>query len=199
MHYNTVIGISGFARAGKDTLASLLSKKFEDNGYPCKVFSFANALKKDIDQFCIERFGISAFCQDTESKSKIRPMLIAYGTCQRAITNGTYWIERIKPEIDLFLSKNNGVVVIPDLRHKEFDYDEYDFIKSYRHNFIFSVSKILPSGNISPAAHENEERNMPFFLKNADYNLVWSNSSNENYLNSKADECFELVLNKIKK
>ena len=41
--------------------------------------AFADELKKDVDQFLVEKLGISAFTEVTEEKEIIRPMLTTWG------------------------------------------------------------------------------------------------------------------------
>lgn len=192
----TIIGISGFARSGKDTLAKHIKKQLQNQGFSVSLFSFARALKQDIDEFCSSRFGISSFCEDSSQKEKIRPMLIAYGNCQRNITNGAYWINKVKPQVDSFFSGGGDFAIISDLRFKEFDYDEYDFFRSYPRNLIFTVSLINEDGSSNRAAHESEEKSFPFFLSNSDFNLKWNKTSDQNYLFAKAKECANIILNK---
>jgi hypothetical protein len=192
-----VIGISGFARSGKDTLAGRLSERLSGQGLSVKILSFAHALKSDIDSFCKTKIGISAFTEETELKSKIRPILIAYGASQRQISGGRYWLDKLKPEVDDFFSASGNVVIIPDLRFKEYDFDEYDFVKSYRDNLILTVSKTLENGDQNPPAHESESKNFPFFLEKSDYNLFWNSSKDEEYLSKKTTECLNIFNSKL--
>lgn len=192
----TIIGIAGFARSGKDTLAKSIKLLLEEEGAKVGLFSFAKALKTDIDPFCVEKFNISAFCEESESKSKIRPILIAYGNCQRNITSGSYWIERLKPEIDFFLNSGGDYALVTDLRFKEFKHDEYDFFRNFDRNFIITVSLFDGSGKLNQAAHESEQKNFPFLLSHSDYNLEWSKSDDKAYINNKANECIKLIKSK---
>lgn len=191
-----IIGISGFARSGKDTLAKTLKSLLEERGHTVGLFSFASSLKSDIDNFCIEKFNISAFCESSELKAKIRPMLIAYGNCQRNATGGSFWIDRLKPEINRFFDSGGEYAIVSDLRFKEFEYDEYDYFREFERNFVFTVSLFDENGKINSAAHESEKKSFPFFLQNSDYNVEWSKSSDENYIKEKAGECVKLIINK---
>jgi len=197
MTQKIVIGISGFARSGKDTLAQLLSEKLQQKNMSVKILSFAFSLKSDIDNFCKDKIGISSFTEHTESKSKIRPILIAYGACQRSISNGTYWLDKIKPEINSFFENGGNVAIIPDLRFKEYSFDEYDFVRSYQNNIVLTISKTLHDGNENPPAHESEANNFPFFIKNSDFNLNWETSNDKTYLNSKVNECLQHIYRKM--
>ena len=192
-----VIGISGYARSGKDTLAGILKSSFSENKIETKIFSFAFSLKNDIDEFCRSKIGISAFSEDTSLKSKIRPMLIAYGQVQRSASNGSYWFNKLKPEIDYFFENGGNVAIISDLRFKEFEYDEVDFIKSYENNAIITISRIMENGMPNIAAHESELENLPKILKFADFELTWNTNNNKNELKSQSKKCLDFLYSKI--
>jgi len=195
MNNKTVIGISGFARSGKDTLASLLNSKLNERGFRSKIFSFATALKLDMESFLVDKFGISPFTNESDLKSKIRPLLIAYGNAQRDSSKGTYWFNRLKPEIDSFFENNGGVAIIPDLRFKQYEFDEFDFIKSYSSNFIVTVSRQLKDGSMNKAAHSSEEGSFPFFVKNSDHDLIWGTHSDKSLLEQEAKQCIDSIFN----
>ena len=192
-----VIGISGYARSGKDTLASILKSSFTENKIKAKIFSFAFALKNDIDSFCLSKIGISAFTEDTDQKSKIRPMLISYGQVQRGTSSGTYWLKKLKPEIDQFFENGGDVAVVSDLRFKEFEFDETDFIKSYKNNAIVTISRIMENGMLNVAAHESELENLPRISKIADFELTWNTNNNKNELTSQSKNCLDFLYSKI--
>jgi hypothetical protein len=196
-----VIGISGYARSGKDTLAGILKSSFTENKIKAKIFSFAFALKNDIDNFCLSKIGISAFTEDTDLKSRIRPMLISYGQVQRGASSGTYWLKKLKPEIDQFFENGGDVTIVSDLRFKEFEFDETDFIKSYKNNAIVTVSRIMENGMLNVAAHESELENLPRISKIADFELTWNTNSNtnsnKNELNSQSKNCLDFLYSKI--
>ena len=192
-----VIGISGYARSGKDTLASILKSSFTENKIKAKIFSFAFALKNDIDSFCLSKIGISAFTEDTDQKSKIRPMLISYGQVQRGTSSGTYWLKKLKPEIDQFFENGGDVAVVSDLRFKEFEFDETDFIKSYKNNAIVTISRIMENGMLNIAAHESELENLPRISKIADFELTWNTNNNKNELTSQSKSCLDFLYSKI--
>jgi hypothetical protein len=192
-----VVGISGYARSGKDTLASIIKESLLSNGVKTKIFSFAFSLKNDIDDFCTSKIGISSFSEITEMKSKIRPILIAYGQVQRTISNGTYWLNKLKPEIDSFFDDDGSVAIVSDLRFKEYEFDEVDFIRSYSNNMIITVSRIMENGILNTAAHESEAKNLPRISRIADYELTWNTNDNKNELKNQSQKCIDLLFSKI--
>ena len=74
MNTNFIIGVCGHARSGKDTFCehakSILSKK----KIGAARAAFADELKKDLDDLCRHKIGISAFTQDSKEKDIIRPL-----------------------------------------------------------------------------------------------------------------------------
>lgn len=190
---NILVGIAGYARSGKDTMASLIRSHLDSLGIQTKTFSFARELKEDLDDFCTEKFKISAFEEDSEKKSKIRPLLVAYGNCQRNISEGKYWMEKIKPYVDGFLNTNGpAVAIITDVRFKKYKFDEYDFVRSFLKNCLFTVSR----EGVGPA-NSDESENFPFFESHADLNVKWSSSQDGDYLQTKIKPCIEAILNKL--
>jgi hypothetical protein len=170
-----VIGIAGAARSGKNTLADIIGLFLAGKKVETKIFSFAHALKSDLKEFCNEKFQIDSFSEDTEEKSKIRPLLISYGECQRKISNGTYWWSKVQKDIaDFFISSDSPqVAIVSDLRFKEYPFDESDFIKDYQNNFTFFVERIQEDGSLVMPVHISEEENLPRIKEGADHVLRW--------------------------
>lgn len=168
-----IVGVSGFARSGKNTLCDILNNFCKSKGLESKVFSFAFALRQDLNSFCTEKFGISAFTETSEEKNKIRPLLISYGEVQRNLSSGTYWLSKLKPEINNFFKNGGSVALISDLRFKVFDFDEIDFVRSYPNSLIYCVSRIKENGEEVKAAHTSEAENFPKICKKSDVNCTW--------------------------
>ena len=75
---NTIIGISGVAGAGKDTFFNLLSQYA-----PCRKYSLADELKKELNQWCRMHYGIDSQTCTREEKEIIRPLLVFHGALKR--------------------------------------------------------------------------------------------------------------------
>ena len=169
-----VIGVSGFARSGKNTLAEIIKDFFASKSIDAKIFSFAFQLRQDLNSFCKEKFNISAFSEATEEKSKIRPILISYGEVQRKLSKGCYWWQKLKPEVNNFLRNGGSVAIISDLRFKEYEFDELEYIRSYPNSSVFCVTRINELGETVPPAHQSEAENFPKICKKTDVNLTWT-------------------------
>lgn len=168
-----IVGVSGFARSGKNTLCDILNNFCKSRGLESKIFSFAFSLRQDLNSFCTEKFGISAFTENQEEKNKIRPLLISYGEVQRNLSSGTYWLCKLKPEINNFFKNGGDVALISDLRFKVFDFDEVDFLRSYPNNLIYCISRIKETGEEVKPAHSSEYENFPKICKKADVTSTW--------------------------
>lgn len=169
MNHNTkVYGISGVARAGKDTFASTLVKIITDDlDQQCQILSFANALKADMDSFLLDKVGVSAFTQDTEEKHLIRPLLVAYGMTMRNVKSD-YWICKVQDQIDSNIQK--GVVsLVTDVRFT----NEINVIKKYPNSCVIHISRLGKDGNIKEPANLEERENDPKCRALSDKCLTW--------------------------
>ena len=190
-----VIGISGVARAGKDTFAAILIKKLSLQNYTVKRIALADALKKDCDEFCKKTLGISSFNQVPDEKLLIRPLLVWYGDAQRKRTNGRYWINLAQKQID---ETSFDYYVITDVRYSHYENDEGQWIQNECKGLICHVSKwgfySFPVGDGSysgmaqwrciPPANEHEALNDPKMKKLANFIVEWPDIGEvENLLN----------------
>lgn len=114
------VGISGFARSGKDTFAkSLVNFTKRDS----VIIPLALSLKKEVDDFLIIQTQISAFTENNYEKDLIRPFLVFWGTNFRRSQDKDYWIKKLKNLAENFNDDVN--VIIPDVRYE----NECDFIQ----------------------------------------------------------------------
>jgi len=100
MNKPIVIGVGGFARAGKDTFVKVARKILERNGYTTRRLAFADVLKDELAPFIQNYYGINVWTDNTDEKSLIRPLLVAHGCQKRIQTEGQYWIDNIDKEIN---------------------------------------------------------------------------------------------------
>lgn len=107
----TLIGIAGAARSGKDTLAKALQHALKG----AELMSFAWAVKQRADPICREKYGISAFTEDSEHKKVIRPTLIDIGHGERQ-KYPDVWVNIIHKRIEVELPEKN--IIVTDIRYK---------------------------------------------------------------------------------
>jgi hypothetical protein len=176
-----IISISGNARSGKDTLGNNFIDILRDSGIKAVKVSFADELKKSVDQFLIEKTGISAFTEDDDEKKIIRPFLVCWGTdVIRKIDNNT-WINKLEENLDL-----DAVNIITDLRFS----NELDWVK--RND---GLSVLIEREGIEPANKYEEDNNS--ILKNeVDVNFTFGNFEDKRLLSLTSNEILNKLLNK---
>ena len=172
MIFPNIIGIAGYARTGKDTFGSILIKELNEIGLSAKKLSLAFELKSDLDNFLQQKFGISAFTEDTKEKSFIRPLLICYGTDLMRKKDSEYWIKKLQKTVDL--NTNSGIIsVVCDIR------------------FLNEAVWLRKSGGVLAhlkrpgiyAADKNENENDHSLREVSDFPINWE-SFTEDYINN---------------
>lgn len=157
-----MIGISGLARAGKDTLAKNLAYIINSElGLQVKVLSFADRIKWQMRDVIFDNYNISAYTEDTEEKQIIRDILVSHGETMKKIYGETIWADLIIEDIKN--SKDKFFPIISDVR---FDFEA----KRVKENdgLVVHISKI---GNEPP--NEIEAKNDPLVQKVADICHSW--------------------------
>lgn len=157
-----ILGISGFARAGKDTAALYLRKSLQAKGFRSTTFSFADELKRMADPFCVKHFGISAFATSTEEKKIIRPFLVGMGeTCRNL--HPDFWIAKVEPNVKACIEKLNILPVVTDVRYA----NEGNWVKRMGGIIIY-----ISRDGVGPANSE-EARTVPEVEAMADLRIDW--------------------------
>lgn len=174
-----IIGISGLARSGKDTLFEFLSEKLKNRNISSKRLAFADELKEECDDFLKKNIGISAFTETNVEKEIIRPFLVCYGTKVRRRLDKNCWINRLS---DKLKSLNQDYVFITDVRYK----NEIEWVKSQGGKTIH----IERHGNIAP--NEEELRNDPILKNSSQYRVKWKNfkETDNLYINNKVNSIY---------
>jgi hypothetical protein len=162
-----MIGISGYARSGKDTLGESLCRILKEHGIYAKTFAFANCLKQDINDFCFEKFNISSFTKNDDEKKLIRPLLVGYGESARK-KNKNLWIERLQENLP-----SNVLPIVTDIRYE----NEADWLNSKK-GFIINLDRTTKDGILLEPANDQEKINAPLVKKKSFFNLSWSTVDN---------------------
>lgn len=157
-----LIGVSGFARSGKDTFFERSKLLLEKNGKKAVRVAFADALKSECDELLSKYTGISAFTEEDKDKELIRPLLVTYGTHIRRALNQNCWIEKVQPQVIEYLNSDHYVFVT-DVRFK----NEAQWIKM-NGGIVVNVSR----EGVKPANHE-EHKQYHRMKGIIGYNLFW--------------------------
>ena len=184
MIFPQIIGISGYARVGKDSFGKMLSQELsvQYNKYS-KRLSLAYELKKDLDIFLLKKFNISAFTEDTEEKKFIRPLLICYGTSLMRKKDPDCWINKLQKTIDI--NNCSGIIsLICDIRFE----NEADWINK-NNGVLINLERI----GIEPA-DDNEKLNGPVLVSKSDVNVSLEHVENLQSLKPKVKQVLNTIL-----
>lgn len=177
-----LIGLTGFARCGKDTFFLRAARLLHNLGFEVDRFAFADVLKSECDPLLRLHTGISAFTSHAEEKELIRPLLVTYGTNIRRKLNPNCWIDQIKAEVSEKLSLGH-YVFITDVRF----YNEAEWIKS-EGGSIFNIKR----DGFGPAnPDEQEQSKLIKFL--IDVKISWPSFGSQNL-----SECDYYVKNSLR-
>ena len=167
--YPSVIGISGAARAGKDTLCRALIRVLaKENKKAVRKSIAGDTVKADLQELIERKFKLDSFTEITEEKEFMRPLLVEYGKMQRSKTKGRYFIEQFKPEQD-------AINILPDIRYVEYPKDEVYWLKNEVNGFLIFLEREGVSD-----VNDTERVNNKIIKEVADYKLKWKDLDENN-------------------
>jgi hypothetical protein len=175
-----MIGITGVARCGKDTFYSILKKYLEEKNVKSQRLAFADNLKKELNDFVKEKFKIDLFNCEGQDKELVRPLMVAYGKCRRAQTEGKYWTSQLDSKIKE-LSQKNIIPILTDVRYIEYKDDEYSWLKS-QNGILIHLSRKLDDGTLVQPANIEEKSNDNKLKAVADFSICWDTCQDTNFL-----------------
>ncbi len=112
------IGLSGYMRSGKDTIADYLIEQYEYTR-----FGFAQALKEEVAR------GVGctpADLNDEPLRSQVRPVLQIWGTEFRRAQDPDYWVAQADQKISRHRSRIDRPIVFNDVRFQ----NEIDLLRA---------------------------------------------------------------------
>lgn len=190
-----LIGLTGVAQAGKDSFFLLAKEYFKSLNIHCERIALADNLKNDLKSFIKDKLDIDIFNHSKEEKELIRDLMVAYGKIKRQQTEGKYWTNLVKREIDQ-KTNHNTIIFITDIRYAYYPEDELAWLRTYENNCLIHISRLDKSGLIIPPRNQEECENDPILKKNADIKLCW-HTSDDNLLRVKeAEEILKQIYEK---
>ena len=188
---NRLIGISAFAKSGKDTVCSLMKRRLMELEYRPVKFPFASELKKRIDPFLTKEMGISAFTQHKGEKDIIRPFLVRYGETARSLDED-YWVNMVKEQILKFdeVYARDGVKLFPVITDVRYE-NEAKMIQSLGGKILH----IERDGVNAP--NPSEEKNHPVVKGLADIILEWPNFENDEEIETRGYQLVKDILSEM--
>lgn len=158
-----IIGISGFARSGKDTFYKIFKNIYSKYETITRV-AFADQIKEDLKPLLFSNFKIDPFSCSDKEKEIIRPLMVSYGTHVARSLDKDFWIKKVKPKI-IHNQNNNFISVITDIRYE----NEQIFLqKNFKNVHLVHINRF----GFGPA-NEEEEENIPLLQSNSDYEIHW--------------------------
>jgi hypothetical protein len=207
-----IIGISGFARSGKDLFTTVAQSVLKEHGLKTERYALAYELKNDLKDLIKTKVGIDVFTENTEEKNIIRPLLVAYGDVMRKTSEGKYWTQKVEQRIG---KSKADVVFITDIRYDFYSEDECTWLQRKMSGKLIHLTKYklstMPSGRrfsknkitkiYDSAPNEHESLNNPKVLKRADIAVEWQDYSDTMDVKEidKHPIINDIVLNTLKK
>jgi len=181
-----IIGISGLAGDGKDTVCNILSSYFTIKGFTFERLSLADSLKSECSKALKSMFGIDPLDCSREEKEVIRNYLVFYAKVKRIESHGKHWTSIINSIIksDKVHYISNKIYCIPDIRHAFYAEDEAQWVKKNGGILIhvkkFKIKNTYPYKiEYSTPVNEEEAFNTPIVEKYADHILELNDCSPE--------------------
>lgn len=159
-----MIGLSGFARSGKDNADAIIRARFTALGARSARFAFADALKRMADSYLQKTLGLSAWTKVTEEKKIIRPFLVGLGEACRNL-DASFWIKKLEPTVKTAIEKRVCMPIITDVRYK----NEAEWVKS-----LGGIIVYVERDGVGPANNE-EARTVPEVAAMADFRFSFPN------------------------
>jgi len=190
-----LIGLTGVAQAGKDSFFLLAKEYFQSLNIHCERIALADNLKNDLKSFIEDKLNINIFNHSKEEKELIRDLMVAYGKIKRQQTEGKYWTNLIKKEIDQKI-KDSTIVFVTDIRYAYYPEDELAWLRTYKNNCLIHISRLDKNGLIIPPRNQEEHENDPILKKNADIKLCWHTSEDILLRKKESEEILEKIYEK---
>lgn len=192
-----VIGLTAVARAGKDSVCTILIREFAKIGYKAQRFALADELKHDMFDFIYDNFNIDIWNCTDEEKLLIRPLMVAYGGARRKQSKGKYWTGLVYDEYLRHMDKDE-IAIIPDIRYAEYPGDEVDWIKDLG-GVLVHITRLIDGQPLLPP-NEDERLNDPKLKGVADFSLEWTSftESDKDTEEAKVVRLFEQIKQKWK-
>lgn len=175
-----IVGVTGFARTGKDLYCNIAKNICELNGLTAKRYAFADELKREVEPFLKDLCGVDVWTDNTEIKTDIRDFLVWYGTTFWRKREPLRWVNKV--EQSLKRDTHVDVALISDARYPNEGHWVHTNDGWLVH--LSKYSKVSPDGGrtwdriYQKAPNSEEEKNDPIVKKMSDFQIVWEDMSN---------------------
>lgn len=194
-----LVGVSGLARSGKDLFTTVAQDVLKEHGLKTERYALAYELKSDLKDLIHKKTGIDVFTENTEEKTIIRPLLVAYGDVMRKISEGKYWTQKMEQRIG---KSKADVVFITDIRYDYYPEDECTWLQ-YKQcgklihitRFKYETTSKRKKKVYDSPPNEHEAINNPKVKDRSDYSFEWEDYSNKYPTKEQILECPYIVDN----
>lgn len=176
------IGVTGFARTGKDLYCNIVKDILLMNGIKAKRYAFADELKKEVAPFLKELCGVDVWTEDTEIKTDIRDFLVWYGTTFWRKREPLRWVNRVDQSIKTGEFFGIDISLISDVRYP----NEGHWVHA-NNGWLIHLSKYTKLSQdggktwdrvYQKAPNKQEELNDPLMHDMSDYKICWEDMTN---------------------
>lgn len=201
---NKIIGISGLAGDGKDSLCNMLRDLFGSDGFAFERMAFAEEIKEECREALMSMYNINPLTCSREDKSTIRDFLVFYAKVKREESSGTHWVKKLDKKIKaLPKSKLDRIICIPDVRHAQYEKDEAQWIKKKK-GILIHVKKYRIEEGVafnkfySIPVNSEEAHHTPKLEELADFIIEWQDTSptppeNSFFSKDSVSELFKII------
>lgn len=191
---SNLIAVGATQLVGKTTFANLFKELFESQYPDWTVIkeSFAQPLRKELNEIILPKFGINLFDCNSEQKELFRPLMIEFAKIRRKLTKGTYYTSILEDKIikkssyreNAYLWAKDTIYIIDDFRYTSevsgYQQDEDTWIKKMG-GIIVHLSRfetIPPFIKFIEPTIPDEIINNSIIEKIADYRVWWETTDN---------------------
>lgn len=178
-----ILGFSGKAGSGKDTLFSLLKSHFSPL-VEVRRFSVGDIIRQHLNMmpYASER-GINFFALKGAQKEIWRPLMVAYGNGCRNDSKGRFFIDVLEPHIKQRTGNIPTISCITDIRFDEFDKDEVHWLQNELQGKLIYIDRYTTDLECNessiPFVNDTERNQDPKLRKKADISIRWPTVSNK--------------------
>jgi hypothetical protein len=181
-----ILGFSGKAGCGKDTLFSLLNSHFSPR-FEVRRFSAGDIIRQHLNMLpYITAKDVNFFDLNREQKELWRPLMVAYGNSCRNASKGRFFIDILEPLIRSRCRNIPTISCITDIRFDEFNKDEVYWLQNELRGNLVYIDRYTTDleGNESsiPFVNDTEREQDPNLRKKADISIRWPTACDKSIL-----------------
>ena len=202
-----VLGVSGYARCGKNTFVEIAKNILAKNNYRVMELAFANKLKDEVQEMLHKnRFALDVLNLSADEKEKVRPLFVFWGCQRRAESDGgLYWVNEVDRQVEDLVadcyaegeSTDRRIVLVSDVRfpneagwiHEKWGGDVIH-LKKFHYKVVSDV--MIKSYDLAP--NVEEATHDPKVIAVADVMTEWEDKRKSTILDASSDLSLQAVV-----